>query len=75
MDDVTGLIARLFTEPPSYYLSWPATATGYQLECTPSAAAGAVWANVTTPPVVVATEQIVTVDIGAGAQFFRLRKL
>jgi membrane associated rhomboid family serine protease len=26
MDDVTGLIARLFTEPPSCYLSWPAAA-------------------------------------------------
>ena len=56
-------------------ISWPATATGYQLESTAGTGAGAVWENVTTPPVVVATEQIVTVDIGAGTRFFRLRKL
>jgi hypothetical protein len=56
-------------------ISWPATATGYQLESTPSTGAGAVWGQVPTPPVVVATEQVVTVDIGPGAQFFRLRKL
>ena len=56
-------------------ISWPATATGYQLESTAGTGAGAVWENVTTPPVVVATEQVVTVDITAGARFFRLKKL
>ena len=56
-------------------ISWPATATGYQLESTAGTGAGAVWEHVTTPPVVVATEQVVTVDITAGARFFRLKKL
>jgi len=54
--------------------SWPASATGYQLESTPTIRAGAAWGKVTITPVVVANEQVVTVDIGAGAQFFRLRK-
>jgi len=26
MDDLLGLLARLFTQPPGYYLSWPAAA-------------------------------------------------
>jgi membrane associated rhomboid family serine protease len=26
MDDLLGFLARLFTEPPAYYLSWPAAA-------------------------------------------------
>jgi hypothetical protein len=32
------------------------------------------WEKVTTSPVVIGDEQVVTVDIGPGSQFFRLRK-
>ena len=68
-------VLKVKREGQTLAISWPATATGYQLESTPSAGGGAVWGNVTTPPVVVASEQVVTVDIGVGAQFFRLKKL
>jgi hypothetical protein len=37
-------------------ISWPASTIDYQLESTPSLGAGAVWENVTIPPVVVATD-------------------
>jgi hypothetical protein len=54
--------------------SWPAAATGYQLESTANLESGVVWESVATPPVVIGDEQVVTVDIGPGSQFFRLRK-
>jgi hypothetical protein len=54
-------------------LSWPATATGYQVENTVSLDPGAVWAEVSTPPMVVDNENVVTVNYGEGAQFFRLK--
>jgi hypothetical protein len=54
--------------------SWPAAATGYHLESTATVGTGAAWTEVATPPVVIGDEQVVTVDIGAESQFFRLRK-
>ena len=47
--------------------------TGYQLESAATLVTGTVWENVTTPPAVIGDVQVVTVDIGSGPQFFRLR--
>ncbi len=81
-------IDALFFEPPqitppllkamrsaqSPDFSWPVASTGYQLQSSPRLGTEVVWENVTTPPVVIGDEQVVTVDIGLEPQFFRLRK-
>ena len=59
----------------SLALSWPASATGYQLENASTPGTGAVWEKVNSAPIVVGNDEVVTVAIEAGSQFFRLRKL
>jgi hypothetical protein len=58
----------------SIILSWTAAAAAYQMESTATLDPGAVWAEVSTPEVVLGHENVVTVHHGDGAQFFRLRK-
>ncbi len=55
-------------------ISWPATATGFNLQSTPKLGTGATWTAVSTPPTTVTGVNTVTVPIGAGSQFFRLAK-
>lgn len=58
----------------SVVLSWPSATAGNRLESATAMGAGATWTTVATPPVVIGDEQVVTVDIGDGARFFRLSK-
>jgi hypothetical protein len=53
-------------------LSWPASATGFVLESAGSIQGGN-WTEVATPPVVEGDQKVVTLEIGPGSQFFRLR--
>jgi hypothetical protein len=54
-------------------ISWPATATGYVLEFTPSLVP-ATWSLVTTPQVIVGDRVTVTVAASGKTTFYRLRK-
>jgi len=54
--------------------SWPANASGYVLESTPSLAPPVTWTPVTNPtPQVVGGQNVVQVGISSGTQFYRLR--
>jgi hypothetical protein len=55
-------------------LSWPAQATNYVLETTPSLPALA-WTTVTNTPTITANERSVQLPLTGNARFFRLRKL
>ncbi|MGE4178452.1 MAG: hypothetical protein AB7J34_01380 [Limisphaerales bacterium] len=57
----------------SVVLSWPASATGYQLQSTPSLAPAA-WQNSSLTPVVEGDSNKVTVSPSSPAQFYRLAK-
>jgi hypothetical protein len=54
-------------------IAWPADANAYTLERTTSLAPPAVWTPVATPPVRVGNQNTVTLTIGNGDEFFRLR--
>jgi hypothetical protein len=58
----------------SLIFSWPAAATGFQLESTGTVSPGAVWEKLATAPVVIGDEQVVTVDIEGSSKFYRLKK-
>lgn len=58
--------------PPNVALSWPATATGYTLESTPSLSAPA-WSAAGTP-VQIGDRFYVTNALSGSARFYRLRK-
>lgn len=53
-------------------LSWPASATGYQLQSSPALGAGAAWTAVATPPVTADGMNSVAVTVSGTAQFYRL---
>ena len=55
-------------------LSWPSTAPGWQLEARGELSSAPGWTTVTNAIGVAGGEFTVTVDAGAGARFFRLRK-
>jgi len=55
-------------------ITWPSSATGYVLDTTTNLNPPAVWTQVTSPaPTVVNGQNTVTISIGNGRQFFRLR--
>jgi uncharacterized delta-60 repeat protein/uncharacterized repeat protein (TIGR01451 family) len=54
-------------------IAWPADANGYTLEHTASLTPPAVWTPVATAPVRVGNQKTVTLSIGSGNEFFRLR--
>jgi uncharacterized repeat protein (TIGR01451 family) len=55
-------------------ISWPVEATAYSLESTTNLAPPVVWTAVTVPaPVTVGGQKTVTIPIGSGNKFFRLR--
>ena len=53
-------------------LSWPAAPAGYTLQSTASLKTGATWTPVLTAPTVSNGIATVTIQVGAGTQFFRL---
>ena len=55
-------------------ISWPSSATGYALEGTSQLGASASWSTVATSPVTTNGVTSVTVTVGTGTQFFRLKK-
>jgi hypothetical protein len=58
----------------SFTFTWPAFASGYSLESTPSMAPPVIWTPVTNPaPQIVNGQYTVTINVSAGTGFFRLR--
>lgn len=55
-------------------LSWPADATGYRLEAVADLTLPVAWAAWPWTPTVTGGRAVVTVEVGGGAQFFRLHK-
>ena len=55
-------------------LSWPVSATGWQLETASALSSSTQWVTVTNIPAVAGYEQTVTNATGTGPAFFRLRK-
>ena len=68
------LAIRLSDVEGSVDLSWPASATGYALEGTPSLSEPRVWEPVTITPQVVGARNVVTTESAGAAKFYRLRK-
>lgn len=57
-------------------IAWPAGATSYALERTLSLTPPIIWTPVVTPtPVTVGDQKTVTLPIGGGSEFFRLREV
>jgi uncharacterized repeat protein (TIGR01451 family) len=57
-------------------ISWPAGATDYALERTLSLTPPIIWTLVVTPaPVTVGDQKTVTIPVGGGSEFFRLREV
>jgi len=55
-------------------VAWPASLAGFALEQTASLTPPVVWSAVTNPPpVLVGDQQTVTISVGSGSAFFRLR--
>jgi hypothetical protein len=60
---------------PNVVLSWPATATGFYLQQSPDVTVGNGWSSNGLPAVVVNNgSNTVTVPLGAGNQYFRLKQ-
>jgi hypothetical protein len=55
-------------------ISWPASATGFNLQNSPQVGTGAAWTAVTTPPNTANGVSTVTLPVGSGTLFFRLIK-
>ncbi|MBE7500077.1 MAG: hypothetical protein HS113_07150 [Verrucomicrobiales bacterium] len=55
-------------------LTWPASALGFQLESSPALAPMADWQPEATASAIVGEQKVVTLEIGAGPRFFRLKK-
>jgi len=58
----------------SIEISWPASATGFVLETNDSLSPASSWALASAVPAVAGDKNVVTMEIGAGAKFFRLKK-
>jgi len=54
-------------------LAWPAPSTGFSLQQNPVANNSATWAGVTNAPVVVGSENQVTISPPVGNRFYRLK--
>lgn len=55
-------------------LSWPASVTGAVLETTSQLPPAANWSPAAEAPVIVGDQIVVTIQIGTGSRFFRLKK-
>lgn len=55
-------------------ISWPGTATGYNLQTAPTLGAGAVWGSAGVTPVLVNGMYQATIPVGFGTAFYRLVK-
>lgn len=55
-------------------VSWPASATSYNLEATSDLSANASWVSVSNAPVVVNSQNIITNTMSAPARYYRLKK-
>ncbi|HZV36103.1 MAG TPA: nidogen-like domain-containing protein [Verrucomicrobiae bacterium] len=53
-------------------LAWPTSATGFTLQSSPNLGSAAVWTPVSTPPVVVNGQNVVSNSISGNRMFFRL---
>ena len=63
---------RILPDGRNVILVWPASASGFQLQQSPSLTAPA-WTDVRTEPQVVGTQKRVILSLQTGNQFFRLR--
>jgi hypothetical protein len=55
-------------------ISWPASASGATSETTATVASSSSWTPEPTVPEIVGDQNVVTLEIGAGPRFFRLKK-
>ena len=55
-------------------VSWPVSAAGFGLESTDALAPAANWQPEATAPEIVGDQNVVTLEVGPGPRFFRLRK-
>jgi hypothetical protein len=78
-----AVFSPLVAPPPSLQIirsgsqvliSWPVNATGFGLESSDSLLPATNWAAEPTPPAVVGDQNVVTLEVSAGAKFFRLKK-
>lgn len=58
----------------SLLVAWPAALSGVQLEAADSLGASPTWTSVPTLPEIFGDQNVVTLEVGAAARFFRLRK-
>jgi hypothetical protein len=71
---VQSLSLTVIRADQSLVMSWPAGAGNYSLESTTDLMPPAVWTPVTNPPpTVVGGQNTVTIPMGSGSEFFRLR--
>jgi hypothetical protein len=56
-------------------LSWPANLGNYQLQSSTSLDAAATWSDELAPPILSANRNVVTLQLGPGSKFFRLKPL
>ncbi len=59
---------------PVLSISWPASITDAVLESTSQLSPAANWSAAPETPVIVGDDKVVTIQIGAGSRFFRLKK-
>lgn len=59
---------------PNVTISWPASASGYQLHSSPSLGSGAEWTRVTEPVSSDGTRNRVSLPATSGTRFFRLQR-
>jgi hypothetical protein len=55
-------------------ISWPTSANGFGLECADSLAPTPNWQPEPAVPEIVGDKSVVTLEIGPGSRFFRLKK-
>ena len=57
-----------------FNLSWPAAPGGFTLEASPTVGAGSTWTNANLTATLNGNRLAVTVPVGSGTKFYRLRK-
>lgn len=67
-------VVRLLRTGPQVTLSWPVATAGFSLESAVDLGNPPGWAPVGSFPKVIGDQNVVTLEIGSGPRFFRLRK-
>ena len=73
-DTIPAICIEKITQPGRVVVSWPTSATNYQLQAAPFPPVPGVWVNVTNPPAIVGNSKVVTNEAQGIGRTFRLRK-